>query len=114
MSKSWWERVKEDPERLAEARAGNRARKRGTTVEEIEELRNAQNGCCGVCGVEPAPHADGRDGLYVDRRPDNGAVRGLLCVSCKRAVMTMDLQVSDPERWERLIAHSDKRWKTIS
>lgn len=86
--------------KLVAFRARDRASKKGLTVEQVEELRERQGGACAVCGDVPERHRDGRDGLYIDHRHDNGAVRGMLCPRCNAAAGVLD---KDPE-WLRRLA----------
>lgn len=54
----------------------------GITLEQYEEMLAAQNGGCAICGGQ---NDDGRK-LYVDHDHTTGAVRGLLCIRCNRAI----------------------------
>lgn len=54
----------------------------GITLDEYEALLTAQRGGCAICsGV----NKDGRN-LFVDHDHTTGAVRGLLCNLCNRAL----------------------------
>lgn len=56
----------------------------GITVEQYAELERRQNGCCALCSRSPG-ELDGRR-LAVDHCHETGAVRGLLCGDCNRAL----------------------------
>ena len=49
--------------------------------EEYERLLAAQGGGCAICGSTPKTRR-----LHVDRDHKTGAVRGLLCFRCNRAI----------------------------
>lgn len=53
----------------------------GITIEEYEQLFIEQNGLCAICKTEPLKYK-----LAVDHDHDTGAVRGLLCSRCNRAI----------------------------
>jgi len=80
--------------RLASLRAYERARKKKLTVEQLEELIAKHAGRCALCGVEPPHQRDGRTGLYIDHRHDNGAIRGMLCNRCNLMVGFADQSAS--------------------
>lgn len=94
--------LREGSDQAARAQAWDRARKKGLTPDEVEGLRASQGGRCAVCGVAPPRHSDGRDGLYIDHRHDNGAVRGMLCPRCNAAAGALD---RDPEYLRRLAVY---------
>lgn len=81
---------KDNPGRTtANKRKFNLAKNYGLTVEEYNAMLRRQGGVCAVCGKdEPAEH--GRTGkqfrLAVDHCHETGAVRGLLCQKCNRAI----------------------------
>lgn len=81
---------KDNPGRAtANKRKFNLAKNYGLTVEEYNAMLRRQGGVCAVCGRgEPAEH--GRTGkqfrLAVDHCHETGAVRGLLCQKCNRAI----------------------------
>lgn len=53
----------------------------GITLDEYERLFIEQNGLCAICKAEPIKYK-----LAVDHDHDTGAVRGLLCPPCNRAL----------------------------
>lgn len=66
--------------------------KYGITPEYYADLLDIQAGGCAICG---ALEEDQRDGvLGVDHCHETGAVRGLLCENCNRAI---GLLQDDPE-----------------
>lgn len=55
----------------------------GLTVAQYDEMLREQGGGCAVCGGEPG----GRwKNFAVDHDHETGAVRGLLCLACNRAI----------------------------
>ena len=59
----------------------------GMTLAEFDERLAAQGGGCWVCGAEPGSHRNhGHANLAVDHDHETGAVRGLLCHMCNRAL----------------------------
>lgn len=59
-----------------------RLAKRGITIEQFNQLLAEQDGRCAVCGRERR--------LDIDHCHDTGAVRGLLCGPCNRALGFLD------------------------
>ncbi|MGQ5576771.1 endonuclease VII domain-containing protein [Streptomyces sp. ECR3.8] len=61
----------------------------GISVAEYNALLREQGGVCAICGRDE-PNAHGRTGkqfrLAVDHCHESGAVRGLLCQKCNRAI----------------------------
>jgi hypothetical protein len=86
-AKQWF---RDNPGRTsANRRKFNLANNYGLTVDEYNAMLRRQGGVCAICGKsEPAEH--GRTGkqfrLAVDHCHETGAVRGLLCQKCNRAV----------------------------
>lgn len=69
-------------------------RRYGITLERFDEMYRAQGGRCAVCGGSDS--GDSRfDTLHVDHDHETGAVRGLLCGRCNRAIGMMK---DDPDR----------------
>jgi hypothetical protein len=68
---------------------GHLVREYGITLAQRDELAAVQNGVCAICGG-----SDGED-LHVDHCHASGAVRGLLCGPCNRA---LGLMQDDPAR----------------
>lgn len=58
----------------------------GLTVERYDEMLKAQGGVCAICGNPQKWGKTSRDNLCVDHDHETGAVRGLLCNGCNRAV----------------------------
>ena len=54
----------------------------GLTISDYEKMLESQNGVCACCH---AP-CDSKNSLAVDHDHKTGAVRGLLCVRCNRAI----------------------------
>ena len=76
------------PERRAELLAANRAwrllHRNGLRVEEWDARLAAQGGGCAICGAPKGRHGTFR--LVVDHDHVTGAIRGLLCDRCNRAI----------------------------
>jgi len=66
----------------AEQRAAWLAHRYGLTPADHAEMIAAQENKCAICGDEPA---DGK-ALHIDHDHESGAVRGLLCGHCNRAI----------------------------
>lgn len=102
-ARGWYAR---NPERANENRRRFNLQKfYGLTVVEYDELLRKQSGVCGICGKgEPAAH--GRTGkqfrLSVDHDHETGAVRGLLCQKCNRAI---GLLCEDPALLRKAITY---------
>lgn len=58
------------------------------TPEQHAEMLAKQNGVCAICQQPPK----GKMPLAVDHNHETGAVRGLLCYGCNRALHTLDNQ----------------------
>lgn len=58
-----------------------RRKQLGLTIEDYERLLAAQGGGCAICGATPKTRR-----LDVDHDHRTGAVRGLLCHRCNRAL----------------------------
>lgn len=61
-------------------------KKYGITPEDYEAMLRAQNGVCAICGVSGGASARGTNTFSVDHDHVSGAVRGLLCNTCNRAL----------------------------
>jgi hypothetical protein len=74
-------------------------------VAEYNALLREQGGVCAVCGKDE-PNAHGRTGkqfrLAVDHCHQTGAVRGLLCQKCNRAI---GLLGDDPALMRKAISY---------
>jgi len=71
-------------ERGCTQRANHRLQQRyGITIAKYDEKLEAQGGGCAICGA--TPEENGKR-LNVDHDHETGAVRGLLCGSCNRAI----------------------------
>lgn len=81
-------------------RAWNLRRRFGIFVDEYDKM--LQNGVCAVCGKTSL---DGRR-LAVDHNHITGEIRGLLCVSCNRA---LGLVYDNPNILRRLIKYLERR-----
>lgn len=82
-----WQRA--DPERTKLQKKAWRLRSEyGISMEEYVALLTKQNGRCAVCGLEEARSnlGGGNYMLCVDHCHDTGAIRGLLCNNCNRAL----------------------------
>jgi hypothetical protein len=80
--------IAKDPEGVrAKRRSKHLAKKYGITLEQYNAMHEAQGGTCKIC-LRP-PSAMGfkrRKGFAVDHCHTTGAVRGLLCFRCNRAL----------------------------
>ena len=85
------------PERIKSLRRANRMRKYGLAPEEYEAHFTRQGGLCGICG-DP-PNGRWKNRLHVDHDHATGAVRGLICVGCNRAIGYLN---DDPQRAKRV------------
>ena len=56
----------------------------GITTEDYNALLDKQNGVCGICYTDNPGRADHH--FCIDHNHETGEVRGLLCVSCNRAL----------------------------
>jgi hypothetical protein len=66
----------------------------GIGLPQYEELLLRQNGVCAICARPPR----GKRPLEVDHNHESGAVRGLLCGNCNRAIALLD---ENPELFDR-------------
>jgi hypothetical protein len=76
----------------------NRLRLFGVTPEQHRVMLEQQGGGCAICGgaeLALANHGRGIRGLAVDHDHTTGAVRGLLCSNCNKALGCMQ---DDPDR----------------
>ena len=77
----------------------------GITTQDYDALLRQQGGVCAICG-NGEPDAHGRTGkkfrLSVDHCHDTGAVRGLLCQKCNRAIGLLN---DDPIRLRKAISY---------
>lgn len=76
----------------------------GLTREEYQSLFDKQQGLCASCGLPQAVSHYGKMlPLAVDHDHKTGEVRGLLCISCNRALGYL---FDDPERIEALLRYA--------
>lgn len=71
------------------ARNVNLRRNYGITLADYERLLIAQCGTCAICDYAPCEDIDARANqkrLHVDHDHATGAIRGLICSNCNRAV----------------------------
>ncbi len=68
--------------------------------EAYNHMLKVQEGKCAVCGCEPK----GKRPLAIDHCHDSGAVRGLLCYGCNRAIAILD----NPEMLRKALAYLKK------
>src|SRR6266568_1899224 len=75
----------------------------GLTSDQYQALYDQQQGCCAACGRPETVVKYGKlSPLAVDHCHSTGAVRGLLCSACNRA---LGLLGEDPERIEALLRY---------
>jgi hypothetical protein len=80
-------RYKANPEKYREYFRNHRIKKTyNLTESQYAEWVVKQGGCCGICGKEPSGEWHGDRMLNVDHNHETGAVRGLLCNQCNRAL----------------------------
>jgi len=77
-----WRKQRED-RRSNKDRERNRKyiHKYGITLTEYDTMVELQQNCCAICGIPPV-----NERLVVDHCHTSGAIRGLLCGSCNRAL----------------------------
>ena len=76
----------------------------GLTREEYQALLDKQQGVCASCGLPQTVNHYGKLlPLAVDHDHKTGEVRGLLCISCNRALGYL---FDDPERIEALLRYA--------
>ncbi len=76
-----------NPERKRAASRRAQLRKYGLTLADYDRMLIDQGGGCWVCEAEPGDRRNhGYTNLAVDHDHDTGAVRGLLCHMCNRAL----------------------------
>lgn len=85
-------------------REWNLRTKYGIGVADYERMLAGQGGRCATCPRTPADEHRGR--LAVDHDHVTGAVRGLLCANCNRAI---GLAADDPARLRRMADYLDGR-----
>ena len=83
-----------DPEARREA---SLRRLYGIGVDEFNRMAAVQGGLCAICGVQ--------DRLCVDHCHTSGALRGLLCGKCNKAIGLFD---EVPDRMQRAMAYLGK------
>lgn len=84
--------ARENPEHHARTRyAYELARTYGITIEEYEALVAKNGGGCAICGAaETKVHASGTVFRFsVDHCHETGKIRGILCMTCNRAIGMM-------------------------
>lgn len=64
----------------------HRIKKYGLSVEDFYALLYAQRGACAICGDRASGKGPSGRRLNIDHCHKTGKVRGLLCVSCNRAL----------------------------
>lgn len=80
----------------------------GITIRNFELLVHAQFGCCLICNSEEW------ENLHVDHDHETGAIRGLLCGKCNKAIGLLD---EDPnlfqgaERYLRMTKLHEPVWR---
>jgi hypothetical protein len=80
-------RYKAEPEKYRAYFRNHRIKKQYDLSEtEYAALVVKQSGRCGICGKEPSGEWHGDRMLNVDHNHETGAVRGLLCNQCNRAL----------------------------
>jgi hypothetical protein len=73
------------PERVAEYRRRDRAKRRGVSTNEYQRMFDAQGGVCAICGnPETVPRVPGGPPrqLALDHSHKTSRIRGLLCFLC--------------------------------
>lgn len=89
--------------KLSAERRRRRLADYGLTPEQFDAIVEAQGGRCRICGDPPT----GRwKRLHVDHDHKTGAIRGLLCVGCNRAIGYLS---DSPERARRVADYLEGR-----
>ena len=76
-----WRIPARKPLTVVTARKPRRAKQLGVTDDTYEGMLAEQGGVCAICGAPPKSRR-----LHVDHDHRTGAVRGLLCFHCNRAL----------------------------
>lgn len=87
-------------ERKPEAKANQRLRQYGISLDDKKRYLDMQNGVCPICGNDGSNSKNSE--LYVDHDHKTGDVRGLLCGRCNFALGQFD---DDIERMKRAILY---------
>ena len=74
------------PEVIAQTWERNLWKNYKMTAAEFNDLWASQNGKCAICEVDLMPRGRQSNSVAVDHNHENGAVRGLLCQACNRAI----------------------------
>jgi len=93
---------RKNPNRL---RSGVLQKLYGITVEDYAEMLEAQGGGCAICGIRGEDQNGRVKNLAVDHDHATGAVRGLLCHLCNRA---LGLLQDSPEQLRRALQYLEK------
>jgi hypothetical protein len=97
------EYYKSNKERFrANSKAWNLKSKYGLTPKAWEDLFNRQGRVCGSCGSQDAGHSAG---WHTDHCHQTGAVRGILCAPCNRA---LGYAKECPDRLRKLAEYAAK------
>lgn len=74
--------VADNPVKVLKSRRASVLKKYGMSVDEYADMLEQQRGVCAICECVCASG----DSLCVDHCHDTGAVRGLLCTNCNKAL----------------------------
>jgi hypothetical protein len=85
------------------AKATGYAGSLSTERKTLQDRLAAQGGGCAICGDPAARH--------VDRCPATGAIRGVLCTGCRRALAALD---NDPARLRAAAAYLERAARRLA
>lgn len=96
--------ARKNPERRKEINRNCRLKKQyGITIEDYNAMLDSQGGGCAICSARPETIHHGT--LCVDHDHETGAVRGILCDRCNRAI---GLLKDDPARVAAMLQYLTK------
>ena len=80
---------KDNPERFKDGvRQAQLRREHGIDATEYDDLLKQQNGLCALCDLPPSTSTSSKKArrLGVDKHPETGLIRGLLCPLCSSGI----------------------------
>ena len=102
----WSRYAKKSQEKRTRYMAAYKRKQRyGVTSEEYDAILKDQDGCCAICGSDNPRHKT-KSEFDLDHCHATGAIRGVLCSPCNRA---LGLFQDDPEVLQRAIDYLKRR-----